>query len=177
MTSLATETFNLCNEGLNFENWKQQLSSKSPTAVFWFTLLELETFLMMYVRSIREGNFKLFVSCLSDIIPSIFALDHIHYARWLTVHIAELLSLKAENRETFESFVSGYFTTGKSRRTFSKLAIDQAHEQNNKLVKVDGGATGILENETTLLKRPVARPMICDMLETADLFENKPNQV
>ena len=122
---------------------------------------------MMYVRSIRGGNFKLFVSCLRDIIPWMFALDHIHYVRWLTVHVAELLSLEVENREIFESFVSGYFTISKSRRTFSKLAIDQAHKQNNKLVNIDGGAIGILENEATLLKRAVAGPMISDMLETA----------
>ena len=105
-----------------------------------------------------------------------FALDHIHYVRWLTVHVAELLSLEVENREIFESFVSGYFTISKSRKTFSKLAIDQAHKQNNKLVNIDGGAIGILENEATLLKRAVAEPMISDMLETAKLFENKPNK-
>ena len=86
LTSLAAEAFNLGNKELNFEDWKQQLSSKSPTAAFCFTLPELENFLMMYVRSISQGNFKLFVSCLHDIIPS----DHVHYARWLTVHIAEL---------------------------------------------------------------------------------------
>ena len=80
-----------------------------------------------------------------------------------------MLSLEAENREIFESFVSGYFTISKSRRTFLK--------QNNKLVKVDGGAIGILENEATLLKWAVAGLMISDMLETADLFENKPNKV
>ena len=69
-----------------------------------------------------------------------------------TGHVAQLSSLEAENREIFESFVSGCFIISKSRRTFSKLAIDQAHEQNNKPVKVDGGAIGILENEATLLK-------------------------
>ena len=133
LTSLATEAFNLCNEELNFEDWKQQLSSKSPTATFWFTLLDLENFLMMYVRSIREGNFKLFISCLREIIRWMFALNHIHYVRWLAVCISELLSLEVENREIFESFVSGHFIISKSRTAFSKIAIDQAHEQNNKL--------------------------------------------
>ena len=106
-----------------------------------------------------------------------FALDHIHYMIRLTVHVAELLSVEAEKREIFESFVSGYFTISKSRRTFAKVSIDQAHEQNNKLVKVCGGAIGISENEATLLKWAVAGPMISDMLETASLFENKPNEI
>ena len=98
LTLLTAEAFNLWNKELNFEDWKQQLSSKSPTAAFCLTLPELENFLMMYLRSISQGNFKLFVSCLRDIIP----LDHVHYVKWLTVHIAE-----AENREIFERFVSG----------------------------------------------------------------------
>ena len=35
----------------------------------------------------------------------------------------------------------------------------------------------ILENEATLLKWAVAGPMIRDMLETFDLFENKPKDI
>ena len=159
LTSLETQAFNLCNEGLNFQNWTQQLSSKSATAAFWFTVLELKIFLMMYVLSIREGDFKLFVLCLCNIIPWMFALDYIHYALWLTVHIAELLSLEAENSKKLESFVGKYFTISKSKRTFSKLAIDKAHEQNNKLVTVDGEAIGILAIEATILKWAVARPI------------------
>ena len=77
---------------------------------------------MTIVRNIRESNFKLLVSYLHDIIPWMFALDHIHYARLLTIHVAELLSLKAENRQIFESFASGYFTIRKSRKNFSKHA-------------------------------------------------------
>ena len=77
---------------------------------------------MTIVQSIREGYSKLFISYLHDIIPWMFALDHIHYARLLTIHVAELLSLKAENRQIFESFASGYFTIRKSRKKFSKHA-------------------------------------------------------
>ena len=32
------------------------------------------------------------------------------------------------------------------------MAEDQAHEQNNKDVKTDGGAVGILDNESSLMK-------------------------
>ena len=110
LTSLATETFNLHNEELNFEDWKQQLSSRSSTEKFWFTLVELETLSMMYVRSIRGGNFKLFVPCSHDITPWMFAQDHMPYVRWLTVCIGKLLSLEVQYREIFKSFVSEYFT-------------------------------------------------------------------
>ena len=79
LTSLATVAFHLRNKKLNFEEWKQQLSSKSPTATSWFTLVKLETFLMMYVRSIREGKFKLFVH-----ICVIFFLGCLHWTMSIT---------------------------------------------------------------------------------------------
>ena len=82
-----------------------------------------------------------------------------------------------KTRETHESSVKRYLTVSKSLRTFSNLAVDQSHEQNNKPIKVDRGAIGILENEATHLKWSVAGPMLSDILKAADLFENKPNEV
>ena len=43
-------------------------------------------------------------------------------------------------------FEKGNFTVHKSPRLFSSIAIDQAHEQNNALVKSDGGAIGLTED-------------------------------
>ena len=54
-------------------------------------------------------------------------------------------------REMHESFASGFFTVSKSRRLFSKLAFDQPHKQNKKLVKVDRDTVGIFKNEGRLL--------------------------
>ena len=48
------------------------------------------------------------------------------------------------------------------------MAIDQAHDQNNKLVKIDGGAIGILEN-TALLNWAISGPQIPQMLQ---MFSN-----
>ena len=45
------------------------------------------------------------------------------------------------------------------------MATDQADEQNNKLVKIDGGAVGILDNEAALLKWAVASSIISEILQ------------
>ena len=74
--------------------------------------------LMMYVRSIRESNFRLFVSSLRDIFH-----ECLHWTICIT---GELLSLDVENWEILESFPNEYFIISKSRRTFSKLAINHA---------------------------------------------------
>ena len=51
------------------------------------------------------------------------------------------------------------------------MGVDQAHEQNNKVAKVDGGAIGILENETALLKWAVAGPIVSELLNQAKIFQ------
>ena len=45
------------------------------------------------------------------------------------------------------------------------MGTDQAHEQINKSVKVNGGAIGILDNENALLEWSTASPVIAEILE------------
>lgn len=49
--------------------------------------------------------------------------------------------------EVAKEFSEGNFVVRKSARPFSAIAIDQAHEQNNALVKGDGGAVGLTQNQ------------------------------
>ena len=46
------------------------------------------------------------------------------------------------------------------------MCIDQAHEQNNKLVKIDGGATDLLNDNAALLKWTVAGPEIAELVRS-----------
>ena len=64
---------------------------------------------------------------------------------------------------TLEAFKKGYFTVKRSNRTFSNIGIDQAHEQNNKLVKIHGGAIGIFDNQNALLRWSVSTSVIAGM--------------
>ena len=79
-----------------------------------------------------------------------FALNHYHYAyhyaRWLTVHVNDLISLENNSPSTHAEFFAGSFVTQQTRRKFSSLAHDQVHEHINAIVKGDGGIIGITEN-------------------------------
>ena len=46
----------------------------------------------------------------------------------------------------------------KTNRSFSALTVDHAHEQNNKTVKGDGGAIGLTESPTQLMRWMVSGP-------------------
>ena len=119
---------------------------------------------MIFIRSIREGNFQLYVQALAKIIPWFFALDHTHYARWTPVHLHDMISLEQSHPSIYAEFVKGKFVVKKSKRSFSAIAIDQAHEQNNTIVKGDGGAIGLTENSVALHRWMVAGPEMARLI-------------
>ena len=59
----------------------------------------------------------------------------------------------------------------KTNRAFSSLPIDQAHEQNNKIVKGDGGAIGLTESSTQLLRWMVSGPETSRIIKDFELSQ------
>ena len=165
LVTMSNIAFESQNDIGTYGEWSKKTYERSVNALYWFTVIDLEVLLFMFVRSLREANFRLFISCLSSICTWMFALDHVHYARWLPVFINNLSFLRDKSNLVFDAFLNGFFTVRQSERPFSNMATDQAHEQNNKLVKIDGGAVGILDNEAALLKWPVASPIISEILQ------------
>lgn len=51
---------------------------------------------------------------------------------------------------TKAKFREGQYVVYKKFNKFSALAIDHAHEQNNALIKLDGGAVGLTESPRAL---------------------------
>ena len=70
--------------------------------------------------------------------------------------------------DVVKEFDRGSFVVHKSTRSFSAIAIDHAHEQNNVVVKGDGGAIGLTQNPRAVLRWMVAGPEIA---RTIDGFE------
>ena len=120
--------------------------------------------MLHFVRSIRENNFKMYVQCLLQIAPWLFALDHTHCAMWLTVHISDMVNLNTTHPEVYRQFVSGNFVVQKTKNVFSAMAIDQCNEQVNDLIKGDGGAVGLTENQQALERWMVAGPEIARLV-------------
>ena len=87
-------------------------------------------------------------------------MDHIHYARWLTVHVIDLLQLQSQCPDIYKEFIRGRFVTQKTSHKFSCLAHDQIHEQQNVIAKGDAGIIGISENEAALKRWMVSGPEI-----------------
>uniref|UniRef100_A0A1X7T7W9 Tesmin/TSO1-like CXC domain-containing protein n=1 Tax=Amphimedon queenslandica TaxID=400682 RepID=A0A1X7T7W9_AMPQE len=146
------------NQPEPFEKWCEARRHESPQFQFWYTALQLEILILMFVKSLRTANFSLYTECLMHLAPWFFILDHINYARWLPVHIREMINLSKTHPEIADEFNKGFFTVQKTKHIFSSIAIDQAHEQNNASVKSDGGAIGLTQNPQALRHWMVAGP-------------------
>lgn len=110
---------------------------------------------------------ELYVETLENLVPWFFALDHVHYARWIPIHVRDMKSLPESISNEFKTC----WVLQKTQNIFSCMPLDQAHEQNNELVKGTGGAIGLTENPVALRRWMVAGPELARILKE---FEHEP---
>ena len=93
----------------------------------------------MFHRSLRLAEFGTIVDVVYEMPAWFFALNHTNYAQWLSIHVRDMLDLGEKAPGVAEADVR-----------FSAIVIDQAHEQNNAMVKGEGGAADLTENPSAL---------------------------
>ena len=76
-----------------------------------------------------------------------------------------MAALPVKHPGVAREFGAGNFTVRKTKNVFSSIPIDQAHEQNNALIKGDGGAVGLTDNPSALLRWMTARPEVARAIE------------
>lgn len=144
----------------DFTTWVQKQCEAHPQFLFWSTALELELLVLEFVRSTREGNFPLYIQIVGKLVPWMFALDLVNYSRWLPIHIRDLVNLKERHPSVYVEFEQGKFVVQKSQHLFSKISMDQNHEQENEMIKGDGGAVGLTESPAALRRWMISGPEI-----------------
>ena len=84
--SLLMEAFDANEQSYNV--WLADRRKKSLNFEYWFISLEIECLMLLFVQSIRSGNFEILVGVLDQQFgPWLLALDHTNYVRWLPVFI------------------------------------------------------------------------------------------
>jgi hypothetical protein len=151
---------------LSFDDWCGMRKHQSPQFQFWFMILEMELTIFSLIRSFREANFDLYCQALQHLIPFFFANNNTNYARWLPIHLRDMLCLDKTHPQVKIEFLKGNFVVHKSNREFSALAIDQAHEHANAVIKGEGGAIGVTEDPSALRRWMVAGPEVSQLVST-----------
>uniref|UniRef100_UPI00358E5A52 uncharacterized protein n=1 Tax=Myxine glutinosa TaxID=7769 RepID=UPI00358E5A52 len=172
LKKLIVEAFNQDPSGANdndsFNNWHERMCKNCPTFKFWDLITQYEILILIFVRAHRERNFTLYISVLEELVPLFFALDHVNYARWLSVHIRDMKSLPKAIRDEFET--RHHWVISKSTHRYSAIPVDQAHEQENKVVKGSGGAVGLTENPVAFKRWMTSGPELARLMKQ---FENE----
>ena len=92
---------------LDFNCWIEQMRKISTNFEYWYTVLELQSILLTFVRSIRIYDFQMFIASVENIVPWMFSLDHVHYSRWMPIFIQNLKDLKLWHKDIYEHFLNG----------------------------------------------------------------------
>ena len=157
-----------------FDVWNKRMQS-FPQFNFWSTIIDLELLMTRFLRSLREGDFKLYVQVCDELCNWFHALDHTNYARWLPVYVRDMVMLSDTHPEVYDEFMKGNFVVQKSAKKFSLIAKDQAHEQSNKSLQAHGGASGLYECPEALTLFMLAGPDCARIVEEFEATFNQPS--
>ena len=160
-------------------DWLELRSKESEMCFYWKLILDFQVLVLVFVRSIREGNFQVYIESLIALCKWYFALDHIHYSRWCTVQCFDLMLLEVVCPDVYKEFLEGNFSFQKTNSQFSRLATDQIHEQNNKIIKGAGGAKHLLNkvDESGLIRWETIGTDIARILSEFEDTINQPTHV
>lgn len=124
------------DQGNSMEECRKLMCEKSPHFQYWCTVFKMELSLLPFLRSLRFPNSQLYpLDALIDLKVVLFALDHTNYASWIPIHLHVMEELKPRHPGVAEKFNAGKFTVQNTCQAFSAIPIDQAHEQNNAVIK------------------------------------------
>ena len=116
---------------LHFEWLKKEVSQMCQ---YWYLILCLEIAILLYIRSLRESNFLLYVQTIRNMMKWFFAFNHFNYACWGSIHLYYLMTVHSLCPDVHAEFMKGNSSFTKTEIIFSRISPDQVHEQNKEII-------------------------------------------
>ena len=98
--------------------WLKEEKNVRDMCFYWHLILKLEIEILLFVRSICDSNFMLYILSLQRMVKWMFALDHFHYARWISIHLFDLMTLHSNCPDIFDQLSKGNFSFKKTKSIF-----------------------------------------------------------
>ena len=136
LSLLMNEAYQQSHSKNDQNSWVSKNKRLSPQLLYWCTVMELQILLLPHVHRLFRKDCSLGVHNESNQLCSL----------WLPIFIHDLKLLQSNHPGVYKEFCERKFTIDKSGKPFSRLVIDQEHEQNNKLDKIDGSANNLLND-------------------------------
>ena len=87
--------------------------------------MDLKLLMCCFIRSLREGDFPLYVQVCDELCSWFHVIDHTNYARWLPVHVRDMVQLPQKHPQLYAEFLKGNFVVQRSAHKFSLISKDQ----------------------------------------------------
>ena len=113
---------------------------------FWNSFLSVVDNILSILYATRTVDWILNIESIRRFLPWAFAYDRQNYARYLTLHLMEMVNLEENHRCTYDDFMMGNFSVQMSdNNTFGRLEADKVIETTiNKDTKTPGGTTSMI---------------------------------
>ena len=131
-------------------------------------------FAVKYMEMIKRGQTYIFASrnrdwlghlaASDELCMDLFSQDRIKYMRMMPFYIRSQYALQYSDPETWHALEAGDFCVTKSDIPFVSLGVDHAGEQENKVLKSDGGLIGIANNANARERYCITAPIISRMV-------------
>lgn len=121
---------------------------KDPNHAFWLQYLQLVEILLSFIRANCDGDWLLHLASFEAMLPWLTIYDHLNYAWWGPVYLADMKGLPKTAPDVYEEFLAGNFVVKRHSGTFNQILVDQATEWVNKVCKLSNGIIGITKNDT-----------------------------
>ena len=86
-------------------DWANEMAKQNLMFRYWFIILNFQIDYLVFVKSLREGKFLLFINVLKSLIKWFFIFDQYNYSRWISVHVQYLLTLPVTCPELYQEFL------------------------------------------------------------------------
>ena len=86
--------------------------------------MELEVCTFIYLQSISEADFAMYLATSAELVPWLFALAHTNYARWILVHLKDMAEVANKHPNIYREFSAGHFTVQKTKWVFSSIPVN-----------------------------------------------------
>lgn len=107
------------------KEFSASLAVDDPNAAFWWDYMTMVSILLCFTRAQHDGLWDFHLYAFKRMLPFFFRYDHINYARWGTVYLAEMSALPPE---ILLEFQTGNFVVKRSDQRFNQVSADQSTE-------------------------------------------------
>ena len=173
---LFKEAYADTQSNVSLFSWLEERSKIRQMACYWRLILNFQIQILIFVRSVRTRNFLMNRKTLFYFLKWVFARDKYNYSRWATVYWFHLATLDQCCPDVFCNFMNGNFSFPKTNPLFSRIAVDQLHEQNNKVIEGKSGATSVInrKDKLALNRWTLTGPELAEIISPLE-NEYKPN--